>query len=76
MFSTFKTIIELLPLIISLVKQIESAFPDGGKGKEKLQMALSTLTGIDNTLSSLTEPLTKVITSVVTFYNTVGTFKK
>lgn len=43
MLENIKLIVQLLPLIIELVKAIENALPEGGKGKEKLEFAKEVL---------------------------------
>lgn len=78
-----KTVLSLLPVIIQTVQAIESALPAQGQGAAKLELVKNTLqatftTANDTvgTFEGLWNTLQPVVTSVVTFMNNTGVFKK
>ena len=80
---TAKSLLGLLPSVISAVKSVEALVPEGGKGKEKLELVKITLQAaysVGN--ATLTEfeqiwpAINAVITAVVNFLNAHGIFKK
>ena len=78
-----KIILSLLPAIIEAVKSIEAAFPNSGKGAEKMALVRATLqaayeSAVDKLgkFEDLWVIIQPVITAVVSFANSVGLFKK
>lgn len=75
MFETIKLVLQILPLVISVTKQLEELFPESGMGKMKLSLIVET---VKNTLGSQESlsVITKVVDTVVSVFNTFGVFKK
>ena len=69
-------ILQLLPTIIELIKAIEAAVPQGGKGSEKLQAVLDIVAGLVDNAAELMPKLTAVIGTIVGMFNAAGTFTK
>lgn len=69
-------VLQLLPAIIEAIKAIETAIPEGGKGKEKLAAMRAILVGADQSLEELWPIIEKTIGVLVGLFNAVGTFKK
>ena len=74
---------QLFPLVISIVKQVEEAFPQGGQGAVKAQMVRAQLEGAFKaytdakvTFDQLWPTLKVVIDGAVAIYNATGQFKK
>lgn len=73
----------LLPLILQLVRQLEEAIPDTGRGAEKLaqirdilQRVFGTLTGLTVTFEQLWPTVQALITGLVAAFNATGVFRK
>ena len=78
-----KSLLGLLPSVITAVKSVEDLIPDGGKGKDKLELVKNTLQAAysigDATLAEFEQiwpAINAVITAVVAFMNAHGIFKK
>jgi hypothetical protein len=78
-----KTVLGMLPALIEAIKAIEFAFPEGGKGAQKLELVrnilASTYTFAEDTVAqfeTVWKMLVPVIASIVSFANTIGAFKK
>lgn len=71
-----KLIIQVLPLLIDLIKTIENSIPESGAGKQKLQFIREFLQNVSPELLDIWPTIEKIISSVVSLFNTVGTFKK
>lgn len=76
MLSTLKTIITLIPLILDLIKAVEMAIPEGGKGKEKLAFIHDILTNLFPEVGAIWTQVEFVISRAVTLYNAIGVFRK
>lgn len=81
--SIIKLVLSLLPLIIDVVKAVETAMPASGQGANKLalvhdvlQEAYNAGTGAVAKFEDVWPVLQNTVTSVVTFFNTTGLFKK
>lgn len=77
-----KIIITYLPLIIQLVKTVETQFPDAGLGKVKLDAVRGMLEAtfeqaqdFNDKFDDIWPVLEKTIGKVVTFLNVTGIFK-
>jgi hypothetical protein len=76
MIETIKLVLSILPLIIDLSRKLEQQFPESGLGKMKLSLIIES---IKNTVGDSKEALAtveKVISTVVSVFNTFGIFKK
>lgn len=78
-----KTILSLLPLIIQAVQAIETAFPDGGQGKAKLdaiknvlQSAYSVAGDVVGSFEAIWPAISGAVSAVVTLSNQTGLFRK
>lgn len=76
MFETAKIIMQLIPLILQIVKAVESQIPEGGKGKDKLTFVRNVLTDAYPQIVDMWSIVEKIIAATVTLYNTTGIFKK
>lgn len=80
---TAKLVLGLLPTILEAVKAVEAALPISGKGKEKLELVKTSVQAVfdasNQTVTTFQETwpqLEKVVSAVVTLFNSVGLFKK
>lgn len=78
-----KTVAELIPAIISIIKALEDAMPESGKGKEKLDVLKSTLESAyaaeqraEVSFDAVWPTVQAIVTKLVAVYNAIGTFKK
>ena len=78
-----KLLVELLPTIVSIIKQIEAALPESGQGATKLAMARDMIEGAYKQISDFTikfdevwPTIESVIAKLVAAYNALGLFKK
>ena len=76
MLETIKLILQLVPIILELVKSVETQIPEGGKGKAKLDFIQSVLSDAYPQIMNVWGIVEKIISSAVTLYNTTGVFKK
>ena len=71
-----KTIVQILPILIELIKSIESALPETGLGKQKLQFVRELLQTIAPDLLDNWPIIEKVVSTLVGLFNQGGLFKK
>jgi len=76
MFETIKLVLQLLPLIITVTKQLEEQFPESGLGKMKISLVIETVRATLSGSQELIPVINKVVDAVVTVFNTFGIFKK
>lgn len=76
MLSNIKLILSLIPLIIELIKSIEAAFPESGKGQEKLKLVKNILIEANSEINNFWPTIEKIISHVVNFCNITGVFKR
>jgi len=69
-------IAQLLPLVIQVMKSVEAAIPDAGKGTEKLKMVREILELADDSIAAIWPLLEKVIGILVSGFNATGIFAK
>jgi len=77
-------VVKLLPVITDTIRRIEELDSSPGKGSQKLDLALNIIRGIYETTDAnpevsfddLVATIKKVITALVTFYNSIGVFVK
>jgi hypothetical protein len=81
--SVIKTVVSLMPVVIELIKTVEAAVPDGGVGKQKLELVKAALEKVFATATDLTATFQQVwpvmesiVGSLVAIFNAVGIFKK
>lgn len=82
-FEIVKIIASLLPTLIEIIKAVEAAIPDSGKGQDKLAMVRELLqvaydaTGdIGQSFSELWPLIQQVIDRIVALFNRTGVFSK
>lgn len=83
LIQTLRLILTLLPLIIEVVKAIEVALPDGGKGEAKLALVRQAIeagygvaTDTVGAFETVWPALERTVSAVVTLFNTAGAFRK
>ena len=69
-------IAQLFGLIAELVKVVEAAIPEQGKGKEKLQAVVSLLEITGQVGKDLLPKVVDIVGIVVALYNATGIFRK
>ncbi len=69
-------LLKIIPVLFEIIKSIEAALPEGGKGKEKLQLVRAFVENIFGDISEIWPNLEKIIATIVAFLNTTGVFKK
>ena len=75
-FETLKMICAIIPDIIKIIKEIESAIPEEKRGQEKLSMIKTTVFAVSDDAAILWPTLEKIIAGIVGIFNFTGTFKK
>lgn len=70
-----KLLINLLPLLIALIKSVETAIPEKGQGAVKLAMIKEILISADSTISAIWPFLEMAIGALVKGFNASGAFK-
>ena len=73
---TFLLIVQLIPAVIALLKEIESVIPQSGQGTAKLEAVREILEVTVDGFKEIWPALEKVIASLITLFNTTGVFKK
>jgi hypothetical protein len=76
MLQTIKMILQLVPIILEMIKAVEAAIPEEGKGKDKLAFIRESLTTVYPDIVNVWGMVEKIITSAVALYNNTGVFKK
>lgn len=78
-----RAVISLLPIIIEAVKAIESAFPESGKGQQKLgavraivETAFETASDATVKFDAIWPAIQSAVSAVVSLANSTGLFKK
>lgn len=78
-----RLIAQLLPMVIEIIKAVESQVPESGKGQEKLalvrellQVAYDAGDDVDQAFDEVWPTLKRVIDSVVSAFNRLGIFTK
>lgn len=75
MLEKLKLVVGLLPLLTQLVKSVEQAIPETGKGQAKLAMVREILEAADATLSASWPLIETLIAALVKGLNATGAFK-
>lgn len=76
MFETIKIILNLLPLVIQIVQQLESLFPENGQGRLKLELIVKTIQNTYDVSDKTLPIIEKMVNVVVDVFNQFGVFKK
>jgi len=76
MFETIKIILNLLPLVIQVVQQLEALFPEGGQGKMKFELVVKSIQSVYDISDKTLPIIEKMINVVVEVFNQFGVFKK
>jgi hypothetical protein len=69
-------ILQMVPAIIGIVKSVEEVFPEAGKGSEKLGLVREILSELYADITSIWDPIEKVIAVFVSWANRFGLFSK
>lgn len=76
MLETVKIILNLLPLVIQVVQQLEALFPEGGQGKMKFELVVKSIQSVYDVSDKTLPIIEKMIDDVVSILNQFGVFKK
>ena len=76
MLQTIKIILELLPLIIRTVKDLEALFPESGYGSFKFSLIINTLEQVQSISDDVMPFIESTINTVVKVFNSFGIFDK
>lgn len=78
-----KTVLSLLPVILEVVRAIETALPEGGQGAQKLALIRNALAAAFSaagdaavSFDAIWPALEKTVAAVVGLFNSVGAFQK
>jgi phage-related protein len=72
----FLQIVQLIPALIDLIKQIETVVPQGGQGSAKLAAVRGIMEATYDGVTDIWPALEKVITTLINLFNSTGLFKK
>lgn len=70
-----KLILNLLPLLITLIKSVEIALPEKGQGAVKLALVKEILISVDTSVSAIWPTIETIIAGIVKALNAAGVFK-
>jgi len=73
---TFLAVVQMLPTLITLIKQIEELIPTSGQGAAKLALVREIVEASYTNVAEIWPIVEKVVAKLVTFFNTTGLFKK
>jgi len=73
---TLLLILQIFPLLITVIQSVEELIPSEGKGKEKLALIRETMTTAYSGVAEIWPVVEKIISTIVATCNTVGAFKK
>ena len=76
MLETVKIILNLLPLVIQVVQQLEALFPEGCRGKMKFELVVKSIQSVYDVSDKTLPIIEKMIDVVVSILNQFGVFKK
>jgi len=76
MFETIKIILNLLPSIIQVVKELEKEFPESGLGSMKFELIKTTLQSVNEISNDYLPIIEKMTNAVVGVFNKFGVFNK
>ena len=76
MIETIKLVLSILPVIIDLARKLEQQFPESGLGKMKLSLIIESVKNAVGDSKEVLATVEKVISTVVSVFNTFGIFKK
>lgn len=82
--STLIALLKLLPVLISVVREIEAAIPLSGQGKAKLDLILQTVSDVYGTVGDVRRELDEtqlrsliagLVSRIVAVFNALGIFR-
>lgn len=73
---TFLLVVQLVPALIALIKEIEGVIPQSGQGQAKLTAVREILEVSYDGVKELWPSIEKIITTLINLFNTTGVFKK
>jgi hypothetical protein len=73
---TFLLILQIVPMIIEIIRAIESIIPKAGEGPSKLETVLAIITEAVPKLESARPQVEKIIGIIVALCNRTGVFVK
>lgn len=76
MLETIKIILNLLPVVIQVIRQLEDLFPESGQGKMKFQLVIQAIQTTQVVGTNMLPIVEKLVDVVVGIFNQFGIFKK
>lgn len=76
MFEKFKLLVQIIPSILDLIKSVEAALPEEGKGKAKLEFVRETIIMMIPQVADMWTQVRFIIERAVILYNVTGVFRK
>ncbi len=73
---TFLAVVQMLPTLITLIKQIEEVVPTSGQGTAKLALVREIVEASYTNMMEIWPLVEKAVAALVTFFNATGLFKK
>lgn len=71
---TFLAILAIIPGLIEVITSVEKAFPQSGKGAEKLALIKSIMAELYAGITEQWGTIEKVVNAIVAFANKIGAF--
>lgn len=78
-----QAVAQMLPVLISLIRQVEDTFPQSGIGAQKLDMVMQMMQAAmeaagqaQDAFNQIKPVVVKTIASIVAIFNATGVFKK
>lgn len=75
MLETAKLIVGVLPLLIELIKAVETAIPDQGTGAAKLAAVRDMLNALVPAVDTVWPAVETIVAALVKLFNATGAFK-
>lgn len=69
-------ILQLVPVLIEVIRTIETLFPQSGVGKEKLALLREIMLEAYEGISEIWPVIEAIVSKIVAFANAIGAFKK
>jgi hypothetical protein len=69
-------LIALIPELFKLIKAIEEALPEAGQGTQKLKLVREFMENLFENISDMWPKIERLVSIIVSFYNSTGVFKK
>lgn len=76
MIQNIRLLIQIIPLILEIVKMVDAAVPESGKGKEKLEYVRDVLETTEPEIKNIWSQVEFIINRTVSLYKVTGIFRK